>query len=280
MADLLPCPFCSGTDLSSGGDDKFVGYSCRTCQATGPNHYGSRDWNTRPAAPVDDELTIPRSPTEAMMDAGLYHCSHDMQWSDLYTAWQAMFDAVILDGGLTEKAKASAAPVEGLEIVGHQYGHPHSFTGHVMWSFKETWMGVQYTQKRELVVRSQAEAIIAAEVKRERELAEKQLSEVVNRMSDDYLVLKADNAALTARVKELEKLCNDTEAEALGYASDKAELEAKLAAANKALEFYRDGFKYHPKRTATGINISEWKPTNALLEDCGETARAALEAKP
>jgi len=53
-SELLPCPFCGGTDLSSGGDDKFVGYFCKTCQATGPNHYGSRDWNTRPAPAATD----------------------------------------------------------------------------------------------------------------------------------------------------------------------------------------------------------------------------------
>ncbi|MBM7328757.1 hypothetical protein JS562_37700 [Agrobacterium sp. S2] len=57
-------------------------------------------------------------------------------------------------------------------------------------------------------------------------------------------------------------------------------LEAKIAAAEKALEFYRDGFKYHPKRTSTGINVSEWKPTQSLLDDCGETARAVLGGKP
>lgn len=53
-SELKPCPFCGGTDLSSGGDDKFVGYFCKTCQATGPNHYGSRDWNTRPTPAATD----------------------------------------------------------------------------------------------------------------------------------------------------------------------------------------------------------------------------------
>jgi hypothetical protein len=46
-----------------------------------------------------------------------------------------------------------------------------------------------------------------------------------------------------------------------------------------ALRFYKDGFKYHPKRTITGINLSEWKPTEELLNDCGETAIAALGEK-
>ena len=46
-----------------------------------------------------------------------------------------------------------------------------------------------------------------------------------------------------------------------------------------ALQFYKDGFRYHAKRTSTGINLSEWKPTEELLNDCGETARSALEEK-
>ena len=97
---------------------------------------------------------------------------------------------------------------------------------------------------------------------------------------EELVKLRADNAALTARVKELaDELISvknwiDTEP----IPAIKA-LEAKLAAAERALEFYRDGFKYHPKRTSTGINVSEWKPTQTLLDDCGETARAALGGK-
>jgi hypothetical protein len=53
------------------------------------------------------------------------------------------------------------------------------------------------------------------------------------------------------------------------------ELERKT----KALEFYRDGFTYTPKRTRTGIDLSEWKPSEGLLVDCGNIARAALEGK-
>ncbi|QPF81714.1 Lar family restriction alleviation protein [Bradyrhizobium genosp. L] len=45
----------------------------------------------------------------------------------------------------------------------------------------------------------------------------------------------------------------------------------------EALEFYRDNFKLHQKRTRMGVGLSEWKPTEALLEDCGERARAALQ---
>lgn len=43
-----PCPFCGSANLESGGDDKIVAVRCRDCEATGPNHYGSRaEWNTR-----------------------------------------------------------------------------------------------------------------------------------------------------------------------------------------------------------------------------------------
>ncbi|MBS0368968.1 MAG: hypothetical protein JSS57_07195, partial [Proteobacteria bacterium] len=41
-------PFCGSANLESGGDDKIVAVRCRDCEATGPNHYGSRaEWNTR-----------------------------------------------------------------------------------------------------------------------------------------------------------------------------------------------------------------------------------------
>ncbi|NTG07188.1 hypothetical protein [Rhizobium rhizogenes] len=58
--------------------------------------------------------------------------------------------------------------------------------------------------------------------------------------------------------------------------SELSRIEEKLAEAVKVMEFYRDGFKYHPKRSSTGINLSEWKPTPALIDDCGETARSFL----
>jgi hypothetical protein len=47
---LKPCPFCGSTNLKTGGDDKIVGVWCLTCQAAGPNHYGSREWNDRVSA--------------------------------------------------------------------------------------------------------------------------------------------------------------------------------------------------------------------------------------
>ncbi len=43
-----------------------------------------------------------------------------------------------------------------------------------------------------------------------------------------------------------------------------------------ALEFYRDAFEFHPKRSVTGVDQSEWKPRAELIDDCGNRALAAL----
>lgn len=54
--------------------------------------------------------------------------------------------------------------------------------------------------------------------------------------------------------------------------------DSKLEAYRKALEFYRDGFQFVPKRSSLGVNLSTWIPKEALLEDCGEVAKQALAA--
>lgn len=43
------------------------------------------------------QILVPREPTRAMMDAGLYQCSADMKWEDLYSAWKDMLAAVARD---------------------------------------------------------------------------------------------------------------------------------------------------------------------------------------
>lgn len=62
MSDLKSCPFCGSTNLNSGGDDKIVGVWCLDCEATGPNHYGRSEWNTRPNL-------VPRAEADAMVAA-------------------------------------------------------------------------------------------------------------------------------------------------------------------------------------------------------------------
>tara|TARA_R110002074_G_scaffold262994_1_gene435086 strand:+ start:6596 stop:7300 length:705 start_codon:yes stop_codon:yes gene_type:complete len=70
--------------------------------------------NATPPAPRmgEDELAVPRYPNEEMMSAGLYHCSADMEWADLHSAWTAMFDVIAMDGGCTKELPAAlrAAP--------------------------------------------------------------------------------------------------------------------------------------------------------------------------
>ena len=56
--ELKSCPFCGSDDLGSGGDDKVVGYWCNRCQATGPNHYGRYEWNSRADRIEELELKV------------------------------------------------------------------------------------------------------------------------------------------------------------------------------------------------------------------------------
>jgi hypothetical protein len=53
----------------------------------------------------DGYVLVPREPTKAMMDAGLYHASHDATWADVHTSWKAMVDMVAAD--------PNASPAEG-----------------------------------------------------------------------------------------------------------------------------------------------------------------------
>ncbi|MDG9791951.1 hypothetical protein [Brucella anthropi] len=95
---------------------------------------------------------------------------------------------------------------------------------------------------------TKAEELLASEIRRERDLAAKQLSEVVDRMSDDYLALKAE---LDQAVGAIEDRSSEYEA-----------LEAKLAAAEKAL-----------------TEIASFTQTTDLLW-WQERARVALGGKP
>ncbi|GLU26673.1 hypothetical protein [Brucella sp. NBRC 12950] len=219
----------------------------------------------------------------------------------------------------------TAAPVEGLETVAFlNEAKELAFTAisrmraaHIS-CLDLTMQAEKLVENIDTATRTrpQSEVVIAAEIRRERDLAAKQLSEVVDRMSDDYLALKAeldqavsvikdrsseyealeaDNAALTARVKGLEKECNElddecnklvkTSNEAIGQRDnamnlcaqmeeEKEALETQLAAAKKALARAAYGFdQVHkslmgngPKQASGEVTAFFLAETNAALE--------------
>lgn len=139
------------------------------------------------------------------------------------------------------------------------------------------WMEAMAWQEGEfsapVVLRSQAVELLAEEIRRERDLAEKQLSEVVDRMSDDYLALKAE---LDQAVGVIEDRSSEYEA-----------LEAKLAAAEKALEpfvsFFNEAMKGftegYAERTPSDKPVLGWNNAYLLMQHFIE-ARATLGGKP
>ncbi|WP_313031796.1 Lar family restriction alleviation protein [Brucella sp.] len=237
-SELKPCPFCGSNRIAFRStpdmdtDGKFHRISCNECGA------GSREKFAMETCPLFYE--------------------------ELRSAWNTR--------------PAPAATDTGLETVETQWRC--AFISNDKWvsSKQPENMRDGAIETRELVTRSQAEKLLAAE--REKVLFLKTAMEIaqthcglkdktidsleadnaalihdLNRIKDHETELVNDNDALTARIKELEKLCNDTEAEALGYASDKAELEAKLAAAQKALEAARPYVEdYDTRRHNTGVD--------------------------
>ncbi len=112
---------------------------------------------------------------------------------------------------------------------------------HGLWTHYRGMVSDENAPVRYLVDRSQAVELLAAEIRRERDLAAKQLSEVVDRMSDDYLALKAE---LDQAVGVIEDRSSEYEA-----------LEAKLTAAEKALKSARPYVEdYDTRRHNTGVD--------------------------
>ncbi|TCQ80010.1 hypothetical protein EDF68_10355 [Ochrobactrum sp. BH3] len=200
-----------------------------------------------------------------------------------------------------------AAPVDGLEVVSYEvfYAPTREWT--------KTTIPNYYRDNdnlvRELVTRTQAEAIIAAE----RANTETALDQR-NMTIADLARLEADNAALTARVKELEaentalekqalrdrSLANETHSDATlwQFSVDMGDhpsllvkvwrqrkaLETQLAAARKALEPFAAVLNdYDPENegdftpgTLVIGSVTNYEITLGDLRD----ARAALEDKP
>lgn len=170
---------------------------------------------------------------------------------------------------------APAATDTGLVTVGYQYHDGAWYYAANPDKLREFGFKI-----RELVTRSQAVELLAAEISRERDLAAKQLSEVVDRMSDDYLALKADNAAKAARIKELdaawlsaEKQCQ-SQGEQLA-AAEKA-LEPFVSFFNEAMKGFTEGYA---ERTPSDKPVFGYNDAYLLIRHFIE-ASAALGGKP
>ena len=211
-----------------------------------------------------------------------------------------------------------AAPVEGLET---ELWATYTQDGRMTYSTTDT----PKSGVNEYVTRSQAEAIIAAErakltkeeadhtrslEERDRyhDVADKLAQAIADRYQSDIgehsnindpwqnalNLIEADNAALTARVKELEKDFYDADKsdisarDLLNDQDEKIEaLEAKLAAAEKALEpfvsFFNEAMKGftegYAERTPSDKPVLGWNNAYLLMRHFVE-ARAVLGGKP
>jgi hypothetical protein len=103
--ELKPCPFCGGTVLRTGGDDKIVGVSCLRCEACGPNHYGQHEWNDRVGTTISAEAVL------AIRDALLCD-SVEEAYHQLYRVVDP--DFVKLKPWEETEAEARAAATEGV----------------------------------------------------------------------------------------------------------------------------------------------------------------------
>ena len=118
-----------------------------------------------------------------------------------------------------------AAPVEGLETLSVEMLRDYAF--------------MKADPDGDYVTRSQAEAIIAAERAKVQHWQE-QYTEMHSQFIDLAKSAEADNAALTARVKELEQVVSYEIDVAQAEIEGRKEAEAKLAAAEKSLEPFAD----------------------------------------
>lgn len=174
------------------------------------------------------------------------------------------------------KIEANIPIQNGLKTVERQFEKNGFWEITRLWNLKKE----QGFRVRELCDRSQAEELLAAERAEKTEIENAWLEALVS-ISE----LKADNAAKDARIKELEQALETEKTLSRGdwacqrevdQMSIKVEaLEAKLAAAHKALEFYAKHASGCRKIGADGDKFRA-----SLDADGGATARAVLGGRP
>jgi hypothetical protein len=204
-----------------------------------------------------------------------------------------------------------------LVTVRYEYQHHDPLSGRPVWHDKTHWNGQSPSAARELVPRSQAEELLgaaqadSARLDKALDVAAKmnRLSMDDNiRLADERDAMKDGNAANAARIRELEEKNFEAEAiiserddrlalvdriaDLIGLPKDQeldqvtfelwlSDLEAKLAAANKALKFYADPSKWDDgyfKSEDDGTVLRAYP--SSIENDQGDTARAALGGKP
>jgi len=105
-----------------------------------------------PAAGGGDWVLVPREPTEAMMNAGLYQSSHDATWQDVYSMWVDMFAAAPsprqLDEGVIERMARAHD-----EESSAQKGEPSP------WTFPEALADAEWRSERVAAMRAALAAI-------------------------------------------------------------------------------------------------------------------------
>ncbi|UVV66556.1 hypothetical protein [Brucella anthropi] len=198
--------------------------------------------NTRPA-PIASHADA----TDEMVDAALaVDWDNEDERATVHNIWHAM--TAHLPTPVAPVSPDATGKCGGLETVAYQYWRDQT----------QEWLPTGFPDRyrkdgflvRELVTHSQAEELLAAERAEKEKLADdyQAIREQLHRGWRECRDLKADNAALTARVNGFEglmdSLCEILKSErdigdvvsALEALNERAEaLEAKLAAAEKAL---------------------------------------------
>ncbi|WP_210268075.1 hypothetical protein [Brucella intermedia] len=303
-SELEPCPFCSKTMMlrsalwpSEGDADAIIHADPTDCPMLGFSD-GSADgsiiekWNCS----LSNEDDFPS-------DGSCVRCGSVPRNANGLCNTCLDEDAERLEN----TRPATAATDTGLVTVGYQYWHDQT----------QEWLPTGFPDRyrkdgflvRELVTRSQAVELLAAKDEQISAIAghldceadSDSILHTIREIEADKAIYKeraetaeADNAALTAKLETANALvtccCGDpVDAHNMGsghspvdqYHYALMQLEAKLAAAEKALAFYADPSKWNDgyfKSEDDGAVLRAYP--SSIENDQGDKVRAALGGKP
>jgi len=183
-----------------------------------------------------------------------------------------------------------AAPVEGLEVVA--WRHPTAGWANHDYSLVEGHCLKVGPYPDPLVTRSQAEAIIAAKVEQERLRFEGDLDkwmktigagitgfqpeayDMMDLACQELVTLRADNAVLTARVKELELIRDSHSQDTLQALQGQQALETQLAAAREGVKYALANLRMSKRNEEFLASALQWSEPTAPCD------ANALEDRP